>query len=127
MRALLLENIHPEAERLLGERGIEVRTAKGALDTDELVAALDGVQLLGIRSKTTVTEEVLERAPDLLAVGAHQIDHPATDGNLEPTARAAEPLFELGVQRALRQLADAHAVTLGSGATDRLRRECLRV
>ncbi|HEU4545061.1 MAG TPA: phosphoglycerate dehydrogenase, partial [Microlunatus sp.] len=70
MRALLLENIHPEAERLLGERGIEVRTAKGALDTDELVAALDGVQLLGIRSKTTVTEEVLERAPALLAVGA---------------------------------------------------------
>ncbi|WP_344814308.1 phosphoglycerate dehydrogenase [Microlunatus aurantiacus] len=70
MRALLLENIHPEAERLLGERGIEVRTVKGALDTDELVAALDGVQLLGIRSKTTVTDEVLERAPSLLAVGA---------------------------------------------------------
>ncbi len=32
MKALLLENIHPEAVRLLHERGIEVRTAKGALD-----------------------------------------------------------------------------------------------
>ena len=70
MRALLLENIHPEAVRLLGERGIEVLTAKGALDSDELIAALDGVQLLGIRSKTTVTDEVLAAAPDLLAVGA---------------------------------------------------------
>ncbi len=70
MRALLLENIHPEAERLLGERGIEVRTVKGALDTEELVEALDGVQLVGIRSKTTITAEVLERAPGLLAVGA---------------------------------------------------------
>lgn len=82
MRALLLENIHPEAVRLLDERGIEVRTVKGALDSDELIAALDGVQLLGIRSKTTVTEEVLAAAPDLLAVGAfcigtNQIDLPA--------------------------------------------------
>lgn len=70
MRALLLENIHPEAVRLLGERGIEVRTTKGALDSDELISALDGVQLLGIRSKTTVTDEILAAAPDLLAVGA---------------------------------------------------------
>lgn len=70
MRALLLENIHPEGERLLAERGIEVHTAKGALDEDELIAALDGVQLLGIRSKTTVTERVLEQADSLLAIGA---------------------------------------------------------
>ncbi|MFW6598519.1 phosphoglycerate dehydrogenase [Propionibacteriaceae bacterium Y2011] len=70
MKALLLENIHPEAERLLGERGIEVATHKGALDADELIDALPGVDLLGIRSKTHVTDEVLAAAPDLLAVGA---------------------------------------------------------
>jgi len=70
VKALLLENIHPEAERLLGERGIEVETRKGAMDPDELVAALPGVQLLGIRSKTHLTAEVFEKAPDLLAVGA---------------------------------------------------------
>ena len=62
MKALLLENIHPEAERLLSERGIEVSTVKGALDEAELVAALDGVHLLGIRSKTNVTAKVLETA-----------------------------------------------------------------
>ena len=70
MKALLLENIHPEAERLLVERGIEVSTAKGALDEAELAEALTGIDLLGIRSKTNVTAKVLEAAPDLLAVGA---------------------------------------------------------
>ncbi len=70
MKALLLENIHPEAERLLRERGIEVSTQKGALDEAELADALTGVDLLGIRSKTNVTAKVLETAPDLLAVGA---------------------------------------------------------
>ena len=70
MKALLLENIHSEARRLLAERGFEVETRKGALDGDELVEALQGVDLLGIRSKTQVTREVLERSPQLLAVGA---------------------------------------------------------
>ena len=55
MKALLLENIHPEGVRLLTERGIEVETVKGALDEAELIDALRGVQLLGIRSKTNVT------------------------------------------------------------------------
>jgi D-3-phosphoglycerate dehydrogenase len=70
MRALLLENIHPDGVRLLTERGIGVESVAGALDEDELIAALPGVQLLGIRSKTNVTRRVLEAAPDLLAVGA---------------------------------------------------------
>jgi len=70
MKALLLENIHPEAVRLLSERGIEVTTAKGALDEAELVDAVQGYDLLGIRSKTNVTSAVLDAAPDLLAVGA---------------------------------------------------------
>ncbi len=70
MRALLLENIHPEGVRLLTERGIEVETVRGALDEAELAERLAGVQLLGIRSKTTVPRAVLEAAPDLLAIGA---------------------------------------------------------
>ncbi len=70
MKALLLENIHPEGVRLLTERGIDVELVKGALDEGELISALDGVQLLGIRSKTTVTAPVLEAAPELMAIGA---------------------------------------------------------
>jgi D-3-phosphoglycerate dehydrogenase len=70
VKALLLENIHPEAERLLTDRGIEVATRPGALDTPELLEALDGVHLLGIRSKTTVAAEVFSAHPQLRAVGA---------------------------------------------------------
>ncbi|CAA9410365.1 MAG: D-3-phosphoglycerate dehydrogenase [uncultured Propionibacteriaceae bacterium] len=70
MKALLLENIHPEAVRLLSERNIEVETRKGALDEAELAEALQGVDLLGIRSKTNVTSTVLASAPQLLSIGA---------------------------------------------------------
>jgi D-3-phosphoglycerate dehydrogenase / 2-oxoglutarate reductase len=70
MKALLLENIHPEARRILTERGIEVKTAKGALDEAELVEAVRDVQLLGIRSKTNVTRRVLDAAPGLIGIGA---------------------------------------------------------
>ena len=82
MKALLLENIHSEAVRLLTERGIEVSAMRSALDEDELRAALPGFELLGIRSKTNVTRAVLDASPDLLAIGAfcigtNQIDVPA--------------------------------------------------
>jgi len=69
-RALVLENIHPDAVRALSQAGCEVTALKGALDEADLVAALDGVQILGIRSKSTVTGKVLAAAPDLLAIGA---------------------------------------------------------
>jgi D-3-phosphoglycerate dehydrogenase len=69
-RALLLENVHPLASTILRDAGFDVETRAGALDEEELVDALDGVQLLGIRSKTEVTPRVLEARPDLVAIGA---------------------------------------------------------
>jgi D-3-phosphoglycerate dehydrogenase len=69
-RALLLENIDPVARELLSAAGFEVESLRGALDEDDLAAALDGVHLLGIRSKTQVTADVLKRNPGLAAVGA---------------------------------------------------------
>jgi D-3-phosphoglycerate dehydrogenase len=70
MRALLLEQIHPDAETLLHLAGFSVETVARALDEGELAASLAGVALLGVRSKTHVTERVLDAAPDLVAVGA---------------------------------------------------------
>ncbi len=69
-KALLLENIHPLGRQILESTGFEVIARSGALDEHELIEALDGVSLLGIRSKTQVTATVLEAAHDLLAVGA---------------------------------------------------------
>lgn len=67
---LLLENIHPVGVQLLADRGFEIETRPGALVEDDLIAALDGISLLGIRSATQVTRRVLEAAADLRAVGA---------------------------------------------------------
>jgi D-3-phosphoglycerate dehydrogenase / 2-oxoglutarate reductase len=86
VRALLLENIHPDAADLLRESGHEVETVDHALEEAELVERLAGVQLLGIRSTTFVTEKVLATATDLQAIGAfcigtNQIDLPAATGH----------------------------------------------
>jgi D-3-phosphoglycerate dehydrogenase len=69
-RALLLENIDPVAVDLLESAGFEVQSVRGALDEADLLDALDGVDVLGIRSKTQVTAEVLRRRSHLSAVGA---------------------------------------------------------
>ena len=82
MRALLLENIHPVAAEALRNAGFDVETADKALEGDELGERLQGVDLLGIRSKSQVRAEQLAAADSLLAVGAFcigtdQIDLPA--------------------------------------------------
>ncbi|MBV9450441.1 MAG: phosphoglycerate dehydrogenase [Streptosporangiaceae bacterium] len=70
MKVLLLENIHPDAAVRLAKEGHQVETLSRALDEDELIEAVRDVQLLGIRSGTSVTERVLDSASSLLAVGA---------------------------------------------------------
>lgn len=69
LKALLLEGIDPAAEAILAEAGFEVATQGGSLAGDALIDALDGVDMLGIRSKTKVTPEVFDAHPELLAIG----------------------------------------------------------
>lgn len=66
---LLLENIHPVAADAFRRAGYEVDVRSGSLGEDELVEAVDGISLLGIRSNTTITPRVLDAAKDLFAVG----------------------------------------------------------
>lgn len=69
MKVLLLENIHPTAAESFRDAGFEVDERSGSLSGDELADALSGVALLGIRSNTKTTSEVLDAGKDLLAVG----------------------------------------------------------
>jgi D-3-phosphoglycerate dehydrogenase len=69
VKVLLLENIHPVAVEVLEARGFEVELRSSSLSEDELIEALPGVHLLGIRSNTHLTARVLDRAPDLIGVG----------------------------------------------------------
>ncbi|HLY34685.1 MAG TPA: phosphoglycerate dehydrogenase [Jatrophihabitantaceae bacterium] len=69
-RALLLEQIHADADEILRSSGFDVESVGRALDEDELIERLEGVSILGIRSKTHVTHRVLDTAPQLMAIGA---------------------------------------------------------
>jgi D-3-phosphoglycerate dehydrogenase len=73
MRALLLENLDPKATDILSAAGIEVTNNSGAMDEDELIDALDGVEIVGIRSKTNLTAKVFESATSLIAAGAFSV------------------------------------------------------
>lgn len=70
VRVLLLEQIHPDAEDILRSAGFAVESLPRALDEDELVQRVGDVELLGLRSKTHVTQRVLDAAPNLVSIGA---------------------------------------------------------
>jgi D-3-phosphoglycerate dehydrogenase len=91
VRALLLESLDPQATELLSAGGIDVTNHAGAMDQDDLIAALEGVELLGIRSATQVTAKVLESAPSLIAIGTFSIGTNQID--LASAARLGIPVF----------------------------------
>ena len=119
MKALLLENIHPDAVRVLSQRGIEVTTVKGALDEAELAEAVRDVQLLGIRSKTTVTKAVLAANPDLLGVGAFCIGTNQID--LEAAAEQGTVVFNAPFSntRSVVELVIAEIIAMARHLTDK--------
>ncbi len=121
LRILLLENIHASAREMLAAEGLRVETVNGALRGDELLARLEGVHILGIRSKTQVRKEVLSQAKSLMAVGAfcigtNQID--LADANL-----AGVPVFNAPFSntRSVAELVIAEIVLLARQLGDRSR------
>ena len=121
INALLLENIHPVAEAALVEAGFSVRRVNGSLKEDELIAQLDGVDLLGIRSKTNVTKRVLEAASarGLMAVGAFCIG--TNQVALEPAMRRGVCVFNAPFSntRSVAELVIAEIVMLSRQLGDR--------
>jgi len=70
IKILLLENVHPDAfERLTGD-GFTVETVSKSLSEEELIEKIKDIHVLGIRSKTQVTQKVIDAADKLMAVGA---------------------------------------------------------
>jgi D-3-phosphoglycerate dehydrogenase len=70
IKILLLENVHQNAFDTLSEEGFSVELLKHSLTEDELIEKIKGVHVLGIRSKTQVTSNVLAAADKLMVVGA---------------------------------------------------------
>jgi D-3-phosphoglycerate dehydrogenase len=118
-RALLLENIDPVAVELLSASGFEVDSRRGALDETDLIDALDGVDLLGIRSKTQVTADVLRRHPELAAIGAFCIGTNQID--LAAAAAAGVAVFNAPYSntRSVVELAIAEIISLARRLIER--------
>lgn len=71
IKVLLLENISDAAVRELESGGYtQIERIGGALSEAQLIGAVKGVHLLGIRSKTHLTKDVINSADKLLAIGA---------------------------------------------------------
>jgi D-3-phosphoglycerate dehydrogenase len=87
IKILLLENISDSAtEGFLNSGYTGIKKLSGALSEKDLTAAIKGVHILGIRSKTQVTERVLAGADKLLAIGCfcigvNQVDLKASTTN----------------------------------------------
>ena len=118
-RALLLENVHPVAGEILTQAGLTVETAPGALDEDELTAALADVDVLGIRSKTQVSAEVLKRSGHLMAVGAFCIGTNQID--LDTASRHGVAVFNAPFSntRSVVELAVAEIIALTRRLTEK--------
>ena len=86
IKILLLENVHPDAFTKLSTDGFSVETVSKSLSEDELIEKIKDVHVLGIRSKTQVTEKVVAAAEKLMVVsafciGTKQIDLEACKEN----------------------------------------------
>lgn len=119
MKVLLLENIHDVAREALTDAGFDVETRSGALDEPELVAALEGVDMLGIRSKTHVTRAVLEARPELKVIGAFCIGTNQID--LDAASQAGTVVFNAPFSntRSVVELAMAEIISMARHLTDK--------
>src|SRR4051794_34291547 len=74
IRVLLLEGVNDSAANLFAGAGYaNVTRLPKALDAQALRQAVKGVHLLGIRSRTRLTESVFEAADRLIAVGCFSV------------------------------------------------------
>lgn len=70
IKVLLLENIHSDAIEIFKSEGYQIETISKSLDEKNLSEKIKNVSILGIRSKTFVSAEVLKHANRLISIGA---------------------------------------------------------
>ena len=73
IKILLLENVHSDAFAKLSADGFSVETVSKSLSEDELIEKIKDVHVLGIRSKTNVTQRVVDAADKYFVPRNHKI------------------------------------------------------
>jgi len=109
---LLLESIHQEAVKAFKKEQFQVESLSGALDADALKKKIQKAHVVGIRSKTQLTADVLSAGERLLAVGAFCIGTNQID--LKGAADLALPVFNAPFSntRSVAELIISHCISL---------------
>ena len=116
IRILLLEGVAESAVNTLREAGYtQIDYRDGSLPSDELKAAIADAHVVGIRSRTQLTEEVFSQARRLMAVGCFCIGTNQVD--LEAAERRGIPVFNAPYSntRSVAELVLAEAILLMRG------------
>lgn len=69
IKILLLENVNKRALEILHGQGYQVEFLTSSLPEEELIRKIADVHVIGIRSKTTLSQRVLEHAKNLMVIG----------------------------------------------------------
>ncbi len=118
---VLLEGVHDAAARLFEAETFSVRREKKALAGEDLLEAVRGAHVLGIRSKTQIDAGVLAAAGRLLCVGCFCIGTNQVD--LRTAKLAGIPVFNAPFSntRSVAELTVAEIVMLHRRLGDRVR------
>lgn len=121
IRVLLLENVHDSAVELFAAERFQVERVTSALSEAELHKRLADVHVLGIRSKTQVSQSVLVEARQLLTVGCFCIGTNQVD--LVTATSRGLPVFNAPFSntRSVAELILAEVVMLSRHLGDRSR------
>jgi D-3-phosphoglycerate dehydrogenase / 2-oxoglutarate reductase len=120
IRILLLEGIHARAvEAFTGEGYTNLDRHDRALSGDALAERLRGVHILGIRSRSEVTAEVLDRADKLIAIGCFGIGTDQVD--LGAAKMRGIPVFNAPFSntRSVAELVIGEIIALSRGLPER--------
>ncbi len=92
IKVLLLEGVHPQAyDAFINTGYTNVESLPYALDEKELIQKLQDVKMVGVRSRTQLTEDVLRQCPHLIAIGCFCIG--TNQVSLESALELGIPVF----------------------------------
>ncbi|KAF1971824.1 D-3-phosphoglycerate dehydrogenase [Bimuria novae-zelandiae CBS 107.79] len=138
VKVLLLENVNQAGVNILKEQGYQVEAIKSSLPEDQLIEKIRDVQVIGIRSKTKLTERVLQEAKNLIVIGCfcigtNQVDlkYAASQGiavfnSPFSNSRSVAELVIAEVIALARQLAD-RSMELHNGVWNKVSKGCWEV
>ncbi|KAF7562570.1 hypothetical protein G7046_g1556 [Stylonectria norvegica] len=119
IKILLLENVNEAGQDILRGQGYQVEALKTSLPEAELIEKIRDVHVIGIRSKTKLTERVLSEAKNLLVVGCFCIGTNQVD--LDFAARHGIAVFNspFANSRSVAELVIAEVILLARQIGDR--------